>query len=292
MSEYIIATASTADLEISYLEAHNIPFISYTFSISGVEYKDDCKNETKQFIFENMRQDKVVTTAAIPTYAYYTFFKSLLESGKDLIYTDMSNAISSSINNAIMAINQVKEEFPDRKISFIDSYNVTAGLGLFVKQLIHQKENGASFDEIIEWAEKHKKEYIHRFIVDDLKWLKRGGRLSNASAFVGTILSIKPLLYVDEQGKLVAIDKVRGRKKCMKTLVETMEAEICDLTEQEELVIIHADVLDDANYLKNLIQERYPQLNKISILSLGPTIAAHVGPGMISVMYRGKKRII
>ena len=210
MSEYVIATASTSDLSSVYLYGHNVPFISYTYEIDGEVFRDDCREESHRRLIEAMREGKAPNTSQIPEFAYYEFFKGILDQGKDLIYTDMSRAISSSISNAERAIKTVKAEYPERKICFIDSYCITAGLALFVKQLVKRRNEGCTFEETVAWGEAHKKEFIHRFMVDDLQWLRRGGRLSNASAIVGSLLSIKPLLYVKNDGTLVAFDKIRG----------------------------------------------------------------------------------
>ena len=294
MNEYVIATASTCDLSSVYLYGHNVPFISYTYEIDGEVFQDDCRSETKRNLIAAMREGKMPNTSQITEYAYYEFFKGILEEGNDLIYTDMSRAVSSSIANAERAIAKVKEEYPDRKIHFIDSYCITGGLALFIKQLVQCRNRSMTFEETVEWGEAHKREFIHRFMVDDLQWLRKGGRLSNASAIVGSLLSIKPLLYIKNDGKLVAIDKIRGRKKCLKALIDSMKDDIADITYEEEMYIIHTDQKEEAEQLRTDLCNHWPGLKEenISIMRIGPVIGAHVGPGFMAIAYHGKNRIM
>ncbi len=294
MSEYLIATASTSDLNPEYVKEHNIPFIPYTYFINDKEYKDDLSPESRTELYCMMREDEQPHTSAIPVFAYHEFFKSLMDTGKDVIYTDMSRAISSSIENGQMAAKQIQKEYPNQKFYFLDSFCITGGLSLFVKQLVQRHEAGMSYEDVIAWGEAHKKEYIHRFMVDDLKWLRRGGRLSNASAIVGTLLSIKPLIYVAENGSLLSFETVRGRKKCLHHLIETMKDDLADYTADEEITIINSDCLSDAEAVRDEIKEMYPQLANANIttMTLGPVIAAHCGPDFIAIIYHGKNRVM
>ncbi|MBQ9152417.1 MAG: DegV family protein [Solobacterium sp.] len=293
MRDYILATASTADLDIGYLEKHDIPFIPYTFTIGDQVFTDDCREETKEMLYREMRSGKTVGTSAITEYAYYEFFKGLMDTGKDVIYVDMSGAISSSIQHAEQAVKTIRKEYPDQKIWFIDSYNITGGLYLFFRRLVRMHESGASYDEVVEWGETHKKEYIHRFMVDDLQWLRRGGRLSNASAVIGTLLSVKPEIYVNNEGELVSYGTKHGRKKVMHSLVDSMKEDMSSET-ADEIVIIHTDTPEDAQHMRDRIRETYPELNdsEIEIMTLGPTIASHVGPGFMAVCYHGRGRMM
>jgi DegV family protein with EDD domain len=294
MNDYIIATASTADLTPEYVSEHHIPFIPYTFTIDDVEYKDDLTPESRAELYRMMRADKQPHTSAISVYAYHEFFKKLMDTGKDVLFTDMSRAISSSIENGQMAARQIQEEYPNQRIYFLDSFCITGGLNLFVKQLVQRHEDGMSYDDVIAWGEAHKKEYIHRFMVDDLKWLRRGGRLSNASAIVGTLLSIKPLIYVANNGSLISFETVRGRKKCLKRLIDTMKDDLADYTSDEEMTIINSDCLSDAEAVRDEIRKVYPQLANANIttMTLGPVIAAHCGPDFIAIIYHGKPRVM
>jgi len=276
---------SAGDIEADWLNEHGVPFIQYPFSIDGTEYRDDCRPETKQFIYQKMRSGSAVNTAAISPMEYTQFFEQLMETGKNVIYTDMSRALSSSIQNVEVVAEEIREKYPNQKFYFLDSFCATGGLKLFLKQLVKRKEEGMSFEDVIAWGEEHKLEYIHRFMVDDLQWLRRGGRLSNGAAFAGTLLAIKPQIYVANDGKLVAFEKVHGRKKCIKKLVESMEKDLADYS---------ADDREDCEKVIGMIKETYPQLSnaEFTITDLGPTICAHVGPDFLAIIYHGTKRVM
>ncbi|MDO4615553.1 MAG: DegV family protein [Lachnospiraceae bacterium] len=288
MKDYTIATASTADLEREWLDAHGIPFISYTFTMNDEVYEDDCKEETKEVLYRKMREGIMPNTSQISTYHYEEFFRSLMQAGKDVIFADMSRAISVSIQNAEAAAKTVQEEFPDQRLYFLDSFCITGGLAMLIREMTAMKESGASFDEVVAWAEAKKKKIVHRFTVNDLIWLKKGGRLSNISAVVGTILSLKPLMVVDEEGKLVAFETVRGRKKALLRLVDSMAN---DLDPQADTFsVYHSDCEKDAKFVAEAVRSKYPQFKEGTIHTEGPVIGAHVGPDFIAVFYHGKER--
>ncbi len=290
MQDYVIATASTVDLTAQWLDEHHVPFIPYHYIMDGTEYNDDCLEETRYNIYDAMRNGASLSTAAISVFEYHEFFEKLLQETKQVIYLDMSSAISSSINNARSAIEMIQDEHPDCKVVFIDSFCITGILGLLIKKMVAMKEAGASFEEVIQYAEEHKDEYIGRFMVDDLQWLKKGGRLSNGAAFFGMLLSIKPLIYVDKAGKLVAYAKCHGKRKAWGQLVAGMKDDLRDYTNDEETYIIHSGTPEDAEKFKAMIQEAYPQLTNVTINTLGPVITAHVGPGFMAVVVHGGKR--
>ncbi|MBW9211989.1 MULTISPECIES: DegV family protein [Terrabacteria group] len=292
MKEFMIATTSTADLPIEYLKEHQIPFISYSYTLNDQVYVDDCSEESKSRLFKAMRSGIQPNTSQISEYAYEEFFRDLAKQGKDILFMDMTRALSKSIHNAEKAIETVSLEFPNIRIQMVESYSVTSGLALLLKYLVHLKETGSSYEECVQWAKEHALEYVHHFMVEDLKWLRKGGRLSNASAIVGSLLSIKPLIYLDKFGSLVSMRTVRGRKRCLKELLEWVGQDFSEETYQEELALIHADCLEDVQKLREELLTMYPRLKPelVIIMSLGPTIASHVGPDFVGVAYRGKKR--
>lgn len=290
MNDYIIATASTADLTPEYLQQHHIPFISYPYVLDGKEYRDDCRPETRVKMYEAMRNGAEVSTSAISIYDYHKFFVKLMQEKKDILYLDMTSAISSSLKNAQMAANMIREEYPEQRFVYLETYAVTDILGLLVKKAVSMKEAGASLDEVISWLESHKLEYIGRFMVDDLKWLRKGGRLSNASAWIGTLLSIKPLIIVDDDGKLVAYKKAHGKRKAWSELIADMKDTMNEQTPEEEVAVIHSGTPEDAEQFRIKILETYPQLKKVTVNLLGPVITAHVGPGFMAVVYHGTNR--
>lgn len=286
---YIVATASTADLTREYLDAHKIPFISYTYILGDESYDDDCREETRQNIYERMRGGELLSTSAINTYHYKEFFEELIKTGKDVIFLDMTRVLSSSCRFCDEAIEELSEEYPDRKIINVDTRCVSGGLGMLVEGVVDLYEAGKSMEEVLTWIEENKLKIAHRFTVDDLNWLKRGGRVSNASALVGTLLSIKPVLYVPDEGSLVATGKVRGRKNALNTIIESIKKEVTN-PDGMTFRILQADCMEDAEYVKNALMEAFPTVKEITITGLGVVIGAHCGPGLFTIFYMADKR--
>ena len=224
MRDYIIATSSTSDLPRTYLEAHDIPFISYTYTIGDKLYEDDCREESRAAVYAGMRQGDRLKTSMINEYAYYDFFKSLLEKGQDVIFLDMSQKMSVSFEKAKLGAEMARSEFPERKLYVMDTLCISGGLGLLVSSMVARMEDGMSYAEVIAWGEANKLKIAHRFTVDDLNYLKAGGRVSNAAALVGGMLSIKPVLYVPDGGTLDVAQKVRGRKAALNAIIDGARA--------------------------------------------------------------------
>lgn len=290
MSEYVIATGSNCDLDAAWLNAHNVPFISYTFTVDGRDYRDECHPETKLFVKEQMDADHAVTTAAVSLYAYMEFFESVLKEGKDLVFMDMTKSLSSSYNNSVLAAKELSEKYPERRIEIIDTNSVTLLLGLLLKEAVARHEAGADMDEVVNWVNENKNHFTGRFMVNDLKWLRRGGRLSNASAIVGSLLSIKPLILVDEEGKLVAYNKVRGHQKCRKTLLEDIGRNMCEETGSHEIALVYSGEDEDGQKFMEEFRTMYPQFENVSLYRLGPVIMGHIGPGFLAVVLYGRDR--
>lgn len=282
--DYIIATASTCDLTREYLEEHHIPFISYSYVMDGKDYEDDCRDETRTETYRMMREGKMLSTSAINMYTYREFFEGLLKDGdRTVIFLDMTRPLSSSYRYCDEAIEDLKEDYPGSTIINVDTRCVSGGLGLLVRYAIKHYEAGMSKDDMLSWIEENKLKIAHRFTVDDLNWLKRGGRVSNASALVGTLLSIKPVLYVPDEGTLVAANKVRGRKMALNAIIESIKSDPIE-GDEPEFLINHADCLADAEYVRDRIMEKYPKA-KIEIAQLGVVIGAHCGPGLFAIFY-------
>jgi len=289
MADFIIAAASTADLPAEYFTEHDVPVIPYTYTLDNALFDDDCREETRADVYKRMRNGAVMSTSMINTYAYHDFFKSLMDIGKDVVFLDMTRRISSSFANAEKAAEQIREEYPGQRFVLMDTLCVSGGLGMLLHYMVNLRDQGKSFDETIEWAEANKLKIIHWFTVDDLNYLKRGGRVSNAAAMVGSLLSIKPVLYVSNDGKLVAAAKARGRKASLRNILDRMKK---DFTEPDgkEVFINHADCLDDAEFMQEKVLETFPAVSKVTITSLGVVIGAHCGPGLFTIFYLGNKR--
>lgn len=286
MTDYIIATSSTSDLPRTWLEAHGVPFIPYTYSIGETVFEDDCREESRQKVYEGMRKGDFLKTAMINEFEYEEFFRSLMQEGRNVIFLDMSREMSSSFVNAGLAAENIREEFPEQTLYIMDTLCISGGLGLLVEQMVLRKEQGMGFEEVIAWGEENKLKIAHRFTVDDLNYLKAGGRVSNASALVGSLLNIKPVLYVPDKGTLDVVKKARGRKAALKSILDGV---IHDLSESgaegREIHILQADCREDAEKIRDGIKAAFPGVGNITITSLGVVIGAHCGPGLLTVFY-------
>ena len=286
MTDYIIATSSTSDLPRTWLEAHRVPFIPYTYSIGETVFEDDCREESRQKVYEGMRKGDFLKTAMINEFEYEEFFRSLMQEGRNVIFLDMSREMSSSFVNAGLAAEIIREEFPEQTLYIMDTLCISGGLGLLVEQMVLRKEQGMGFEEVIAWGEENKLKIAHRFTVDDLNYLKAGGRVSNASALVGSLLNIKPVLYVPDKGTLDVVKKARGRKAALKSILDGV---IHDLSESgaegREIHILQADCREDAEKIRDGIKAAFPGVGNITITSLGVVIGAHCGPGLLTVFY-------
>ncbi len=289
MEDYIIAAASTADLPAEYFTEHNIPMIRYSYTIDSDPFDDDCKEETRAYTYRRMREGGMTATSMINTYAYHDFFKELMDTGKNVIFLDMTRKISHSFYNALEAAKQIQEEYPNQRFYIMDTLCVSGGLGMLLYYMVGLRDAGKSFDEVIEWAEANKLKIIHWFTVDDLAYLKRGGRVSNAAAMVGSLLSIKPVLYVSDEGELVAGAKVRGRKKALLEILERMKQDFIE-PDGKEVFILHADCAEDAEFMRQKVLETFPSISEITVMSLGAVVGAHCGPGLFTIFYLGDKR--
>ena len=286
MPDYIIATSSTSDLPRTWLEEHKIPFISYSYTINDEGFEDDCREENRVSVYAGMRKGDLLKTSMINEFAYNEFFEGLLAEGKDVIFLDMSQKMSASFRNCTEAAEKARAAYPGQQLYVMDTRCISGGLGLLVTEMVRRMESGASFDEVVAWGEEHKLKIAHRFTVDDLKYLKMGGRVSNASALVGSLLSIKPVLYVPDGGTLDVVKKARGRRAALDCIRDAILHDLSKIDPKGlEIRILHADCLADAEYVKNEIKKMHPEVGEIAITSLGVVIGAHCGPGLLAVFY-------
>ena len=291
MSDYIIATSSTSDLPRTWLEAHSVPFIPYTYTVGQTLCEDDCREESRAAVYKNMRAGARLKTSMINVFVYEDFFTELLETGKDVIFLDMSKEMSVSFQNAVKAAEEVRPQFPGQKLYIMDTYCISGGLGTLVENMVERQEAGAGFDEVVAWGEANKLKIAHRFTVDDLNYLKEGGRVSNSAALVGSLLSIKPVLYVPDRGTLDVVKKARGRKAALHAIRDGVLHDLSKIDPTgTRFHILHADCQADAEYLRDAIREAYPQVGEITITSLGVVIGAHCGPGLLTIFYLCESR--
>ena len=286
MSDYIIATSSTSDLPRTWLDQHSIPFIPYSFTVNDEVQEDDCREESRAAMYAKMRDGALLKTSMINEFTYSEFFRKLLDTGKNVIFLDMSREMSASYQNSMSAAEAVRPLYPDQELYIMDTRCISGGLGTLVVNMVRRMEDGESYREVIAWGEENKLRIAHRFTVDDLKYLKMGGRVSNASALVGSLLGIKPVLYVPDRGTLDVVKKARGRKAALKSIRDGI---LNDFSKSDpagtEVHILHADCRADAEYIRDEIKSAYPQVGEITITQLGVVIGAHCGPGLLTVFY-------
>ena len=292
MSDYINATSSTSDLPRTWLEAHSVPFIPYTYTVGQTLCEDDCREESRAAVYKNMRAGARLKTSMINVFVYEDFFTELLETGKDVIFLDMSKEMSVSFQNAVKAAEEVRPQFPEQKLYIMDTCCISGGLGTLVENMVERQEAGAGFDEVVAWGEANKLKIAHRFTVDDLNYLKEGGRVSNSAALVGSLLSIKPVLYVPDRGTLDVVKKARGRKAALHAIRDGVLHDLSKIDPTgTRFHILHADCQADAEFLRDAIREAYPQVGEITITSLGVVIGAHCGPGLLTIFYLCESRL-
>jgi len=293
MSDFVIATSSTCDLPRTWLDEHNVPFISYSFTINGEPAVDDCKEESRAAIYAGMRKGDILKTSQINKPAYEAFFRDLMKDGKNLLFLDMSEKMSVSFSNCMAAADNIRSEFPEQELYVMDTRCISGGLGFLVKHCVALMEEGKSMDDVIAWAEENKLKIAHRFTVDDLNYLKRGGRVSNASALVGTMLNIKPVLYVPDAGTLDVVKKCIGRKKAVHAICDSVinDLSMVKNTAGMDMIILNADCIQDAEFIRDEVRAAFPDFGEISISSLGVVIGAHCGPGLLTCFYLCNERI-
>ena len=233
-----------------------------------------------------MRKGDLLKTSMINEFVYYDFLKGLLDTGRDVIFLDMSQKMSVSYVNAAAAAEKLRAEYPERRLYVMDTLCISGGLGTLVENMVRRAEGGMSFEDVIAWGEENKLKIAHRFTVDDLNYLKAGGRVSNASALVGSILDIKPVLYVPDRGTLDVAVKVRGRKKALRAIIDGVLHDLSAIDPTGlEIHILQADCVPDAEFVRDEIKKAYPQVGRITITGLGVVIGAHCGPGLLTVFY-------
>lgn len=290
MKDYIIITDTTADLPADYVDQHKLGILSLTYTIDGTTYSWDNPLPTKDF-YDCMRAGSLPTTSqANPEEAAMLFERYITEQDVDILCLAFSSGLSGTYNSARIAAEELADKYPDHRIVVIDSLCASMGEGLFVHKAVTLKEQGCSLDEVAKWLEENKLNLVHNFTVDDLFHLYRGGRVSKTAAFVGTVINIKPILHVDNEGHLIPLTKVRGRKKSLTALVDSMEKQIGSWRDKNDIIFIsHGDCLEDAQYVADLIKERFGY-ETFLINYVGPTIGAHTGPGVVALFYMGDYR--
>ncbi|HHU72973.1 MAG TPA: DegV family protein [Clostridiales bacterium] len=287
MGNFIITTDTTSDLPEEYLKENNLKLLSLYYNFNGTVYGGNNNLDSKVF-YDMMRDGAMPTTMAANPESARELFVGLLDEGYDILHIAFSSGLSSSYSAAATAARELLEERPEAKIIVIDSLCASLGEGLLVHKAIELKNKGKSIDEVAEWVEKNKLNLCHMFTVNDLFHLHRGGRVSKTTAIIGTLINVKPVLHVDNDGHLVPLNNVRGRKKALIALVDQMETRIKGY-DNDIVFISHGDCIEDAKYVAELIKERFGIDNSL-INYVSPTIGSHSGPGTVALFFMGDHR--
>lgn len=290
---YCLSCCSTADLTKEYFDKRGIRYVCFHFELGGEDYLDDMgQSVSPERLFSEMAAGADTKTSQVGVGEYIEHFSSILEDGNDLIHICLSSGISGSYNSACLAKAELEAKYPDRKIYVVDSLAASSGFGLLVDTLADKRDEGYTIDELHAWVEENKLHLNLWFFSSDLTYFIKGGRVSKTSGFIGTVLGICPLLNVDVEGRLVAREKIRTKKKVIKRIAEVMFEKAQEGEAYSgKCYMSHSLCEEDAQEVAHLIEEHFPQLNgKVEIFPIGATIGSHTGPGTVALFFWGDKR--
>ena len=287
MSNYRIYADSACDLKPEILNEWGVSYSTLTFRFDGEDKEYGNNDMSVSEFYDKMRMGSVAKTSAVNSETFKAEFQKILSSGEDILYIGFSSGLSTTYNSARIAAEELKKIYPERKIIVLDTLSASAGIALIIKMVIDRKNSGATIEEAAEFVEDIKYNLCHWFTVADLVYLKRGGRISPTVAFVGNMLGIKPVLHMDNEGHLINMFKVRGRKTSITALADKYGELAAD--KAGIAYISNADCVSEANELKNILVERYGAKVEI-ITDVGPVIGAHAGPGTIALFFVGNSR--
>ena len=286
---YWIVTDSAIDMPKSWIDQQqNLRIMDLSYIMDGISYVSDGTDESIAAIYDAMRNGKMLKTSQVTPEKWEACFRDLLEAGHDILTIAFSSGLSGTCSAAFTAADEVREDYPDRKIIVIDSLQASAGEGLVIHYALQNRANGMSIDDNAAWIENNIQNFLAWFTVNDLMHLRRGGRVSAASAIVGSLARIKPIMRVDENGKLTVYEKCPGRKRSIRVLAEKVVADIVH-PEGQIIHISHGDCLDEAQQLAEILKEALPMC-PIRISYVGSVIGAHAGPGVVAVFCMGETR--
>lgn len=287
MKDYIITVNSTVDLPKEWLTERGVPVVPLKYTIDKETYNDMEGLDAKEF-FGKLRAGKMAVTSQVNPDEAREALRPFLEEGKDILHLAFSSALSGTCNSMRIAANELKEEYPERKIVVIDTLCACLGEGLLLYYALKRKSEGCSLEETAKWVEDNKLHVCHNVTIDDLDHLHRGGRVSKTVAVLGGMVKIKPMLHVDNQGALQVIGKERGRKKSLNKIVDA-SFEQSKGWENDLIMITHGDCREDAEYVAGLVREKMGDKD-ILIHNIGTVIGSHTGPGVVAVFCMGEKR--
>ena len=287
MATYRIITDSCCDLTDALISKLNITVVPLNMLFRG-ELRADSVGDDIKDVYNGLRAGEVASTSAANPDHWANYMEPFLSAGEDVLILAFSSGLSTTYQSAVIAADDLSEKYPDRKIRVVDTLCASLGEGLLVHYACQKRDEGMDLDTLTQWVEDHKQNLCHWFTVDDLMYLKRGGRVSAATALVGTVLQIKPVLHVDSEGHLINVAKSRGRKASIETLAKKM-AETALPGKNDYAMICHGDCIEDAEYLATLIKERCG-VKEVFIGYTGAVIGSHSGPGTLALFYLGSHR--
>lgn len=287
MRDYVITVNSTVDLPKEWLEERRVPVVPLKYTIDGETYTDMEGLTGKEF-FAKLREGKMSTTSQVNPEEAAEMLEPFLKEGKDILHLGFSSGLSGTLNSMKIAGEMLEEKYPEAKVIVIDTLCACLGEALLLYKALQQKEKGMNIDELAQWVEDNKLHICHNVTVDDLNHLHRGGRVSKTTAVIGTLVQIKPIIHMDNAGKLQVIGKERGRKKSLNKIVD-MAAVQSRGWENDIVMITHGDCIEDAEYVAKLVREKMG-IDNILINNIGTVIGSHTGPGVVAVFCMGNKR--
>lgn len=287
MRDYVITVNSTVDVPKEWLEERHVPVIPLKYTIDGETYTDMEGLSAKEF-FDKLREGKMSTTSQVNPEEAAAELEPYIKEGKDILHLGFSSGLSGTLNSMKIAGEMLEEKYPEAKVIVIDTLCACLGEALLLYKALQQKEKGMNIDELSGWVEENKLHVCHNVTVDDLNHLHRGGRVSKTTAVLGTLVQIKPIIHMDDNGKLQVIGKERGRKKSLNKIVD-MAVEQSKGWDNDIIMITHGDCIDDAEYVAKLVREKMG-IDNILINNIGTVIGSHTGPGVVAVFCMGNKR--
>lgn len=290
MNDFVILTDSSADLDQKMVEELGLEVLPLTFLLEGKSYHDypDGREMSPKDFYQKVRDGAMPTTNAVNVGQATDAIEPLLKAGKDVLFLAFSSGLSTTYNSIKIAGEELAEQYPERKVFVVDTLCASLGQGLLVWHAVQHKRAGETIEQVRDWVEENKLRLCHWFTVNDLMHLKRGGRVSAATALVGTMLSIKPVLHVDNEGHLINVSKARGRRSSLDALVAKV-GELADRPAEQTMFISHSDCLEDVRYVADQIKARFGT-QKFYFNYIGPVIGSHTGVGCVALFFLGKQR--
>ncbi len=293
MPPYLLTCCSTTDMPLEYYQKRNIPFVCFHFILDGKEYPDDLgKSVPFDAFYQKIAAGALPTTSQVNIQEFIHFFEPYLAQGVDILHISLSSGLSGAYQSALLARDQLLQKYPDRRIFIVNSLGASSGSGLLVDLAADLRDGGASLDEVHTWIEKNKLNIHHWFFSTDLTHYRRGGRLSATSAFMGTLLHICPLMNMNDEGKLIPREKIRGKRHVIEEIVHKMELHAVDGNQYAgKCFISHSACYEDARTVADMIETKFPKLSgRVMINSVGTAIGSHTGPGTVALFFMGDKR--